>query len=1031
MSYNKFRVDINSYIKNEEIAVGSDARVYKVSLKTDQEKYFACKTFLKEISTDSEEIKFFNEIDILSNAKNPALINFIGFSKFDSEGNHIPSIITDYYPHTLSNFIRKKTITKQKKYIILLGIVEGMIYLHSKNYVHRDLKPENILLDENYYPYICDFGQSKILEKNNFIMSTITGTEMYMAPEISGRQYTRKVDVYSFAIIAYQLITDDTLSSYQFLNAINNNTNRPDLSIIKNDEIKELLDKCWSSDPEKRYDFLKILNILTKQSIRNALGGDDQEASSYLSKFNHTLEINGQAIADEVKKKADSNDIEAIYEYGQILKKGEFIQQDLDLALVYFSIAAEQGHVKSMIEYALTLYDNDALANEEEIRTYFKMAIDNKDDTAMYIYGRILYLQNKFIKSNVIDKDKDNDNDNDEEIEIEKEKEDKDKKEGIGYLKKSAELGNYDALNLYLYAIYNEPDVLFGSYHESEIVQCYKACSFRGNVQCIEQYASFLEEGFCVEADLCEAAKCYKIAVDKGSVSAMIKYASLTNDIAEKAHYLLRESEAGNTDAMLYYSNLLYSDHNREKNMKTIVKYLKMASDGGNIKAMLSYSKHLKDGIGTDQDIDEYKRLLIKASESGYALAIRCYVFAYLNNEFGEVDKSSVLKNKVKNTPIDLLKDCYYKGDIGSIKHYADLLKKYGNDIYDTYNTFRFCADLGDVSSLLECAQICYDGQCFEVDKKTASYFYKKAANRGSIEAMIKYAQMCYDGDGIPKYYDDSYKYFKKASDLNIVQGHVGYAHLLYEGHGTAMDKKSAAKFFKKAADKGDVKSMYIYATMKYNGDDGQVDKPTSSIYYKKAADNGLASAMHAYAHMCLKGDGIENNFIDAETYFKRAADNNYPDSILIYAELKFTPVFKQIETDKALAASYYKKAADEGNLNAMFFYGLLNYYGCDNFPIDKNVAAEYFEEAADLGHLDSMRCLGSMCLNADGIERDNEKGTYYIYRCAIKQSPDADYSNVFIKEFQNASKKISIKLDLPDVLKIIKPPTKPFTIFH
>ena len=108
-----------------------------------------------------------------------------------------------------------------------------------------------------------------------------------------------------------------------------------------------------------------------------------------------------------------------------------------------------------------------------------------------------------------------------------------------------------------------------------------------------------------------------------------------------------------------------------------------------------------------------------------------------------------------------------------------------------------------------------------------------------------------------------------------------------------------------------------------------------------------------------------------------------------------------------------------------------MNYYGCDNFPIDKNVAAEYFEEAADLGHLDSMRCLGSMCLNADGIERDNEKGTYYIYRCAIKQSPDSDYSNVFIKEFQNASKKISIKLDLPDVLKIIKPPTKPFTIFH
>lgn len=84
-----------------------------------------------------------------------------------------------------------------------------MNYLHSKNIVHRDLKPENILLDNNYYPKICDFGFSKITEgklsKAKF--STICGSRDYMAPEImTPFGYTYKSDIYSFAIIALEVI---------------------------------------------------------------------------------------------------------------------------------------------------------------------------------------------------------------------------------------------------------------------------------------------------------------------------------------------------------------------------------------------------------------------------------------------------------------------------------------------------------------------------------------------------------------------------------------------------------------------------------------------------------------------------------------------------------------------------------------------------------------------------------------------------------------------------------------------------------
>lgn len=56
--------------------------------------------------------------------------------------------------------------------------------------MHRDLKPENLLLCADGHICLTDFGLAKELEPDEEDgLKTICGTNEYMAPEVSTKQY--------------------------------------------------------------------------------------------------------------------------------------------------------------------------------------------------------------------------------------------------------------------------------------------------------------------------------------------------------------------------------------------------------------------------------------------------------------------------------------------------------------------------------------------------------------------------------------------------------------------------------------------------------------------------------------------------------------------------------------------------------------------------------------------------------------------------------------------------------------------------
>ncbi|KAI9267458.1 kinase-like domain-containing protein [Sporodiniella umbellata] len=82
--------------------------------------------------------------------------------------------------------------------------LEGLVYLHSKNYMHRDIKCENILLGRNGQVKLADFGLASPLNKTN---TNRLGTAKWMAPEVvSESPYKENVDVWSLAITMIEMM---------------------------------------------------------------------------------------------------------------------------------------------------------------------------------------------------------------------------------------------------------------------------------------------------------------------------------------------------------------------------------------------------------------------------------------------------------------------------------------------------------------------------------------------------------------------------------------------------------------------------------------------------------------------------------------------------------------------------------------------------------------------------------------------------------------------------------------------------------
>ena len=125
----------------------------------------------------------------------------------------------------LLTYIKKRNKLSEKvSKFIFKQIILSLKDIHNLNIVHRDVKLDNILIDINNTIKLCDFGVSKILEKDSYTMREQCGTPAYIAPEILSGEYKGfSCDVWSSGVVLYSMLSGNVPFKGKDINDLHEN----------------------------------------------------------------------------------------------------------------------------------------------------------------------------------------------------------------------------------------------------------------------------------------------------------------------------------------------------------------------------------------------------------------------------------------------------------------------------------------------------------------------------------------------------------------------------------------------------------------------------------------------------------------------------------------------------------------------------------------------------------------------------------------------------------------------------------------
>jgi serine/threonine protein kinase len=286
------KLNISDYVidLDDEYEFGEGIGGIELWRKVESGEEVAVKNYKLEKGEESEKYvqeTFLREVQALFRLKHPFILSLKGYCL--PKGREGPKLVTEYMRNGSLKAIlalgseAPRWWTVKRRVECVIGIVLGMKYIHSKGFIHRDLKPGNIFIDDDGRIRIGDFGSSRSFETGVTMASV--GTPLYMAPEVGEGHYDCKVDVYSFGLIMYEIVTNDAIfsaagSKLEIFRQLLNGW-RPDLSNVT-PLSRSIIERSWSMNAKERPTFDDIWRERYNDGFDIIAGVSKSEVAAFL-----------------------------------------------------------------------------------------------------------------------------------------------------------------------------------------------------------------------------------------------------------------------------------------------------------------------------------------------------------------------------------------------------------------------------------------------------------------------------------------------------------------------------------------------------------------------------------------------------------------------------------------------------------------------------------------------------------------------------------------------------------------------------
>lgn len=228
----------------------------------------------------------------------------------------------------------------------------------------------------------------------------------------------------------------------------------------------------------------------------------------------------------------------------------------------------------------------------------------------------------------------------------------------------------------------------------------------------------------------------------------------------------------------------------------------------------------------------------------------------------------------------------------------------------------------------------------------------------------------------------------RKGGALNCISWNVattqwnsGFMGEEYKVHGRPVS------WIKKAAEKGYRQWQCNLGICLFYGNGVEKDIVAANQWYGKSAEQGCDKAQFNLGLSYYKGEGVVKDYTKAMHWFKKASEQGDAD-----AQLHIGRCLEEMNASNEDIVAAYKKSAEMGNSEAMYFLGKWCQDGDKGLTVDIQESFRWWKKAAEIGCSQAQCAIGDCYDFGKGAAEDKIEALKWYKRSASKDYIPAVY---------------------------------------